>query len=287
MNWTDDYTIEFDYEYTDALNQKVREKYGSSGPRNATHASALLFCLKKEWLKQRENAPEEEISDQTLLTWSGGLMFEDLVSEGEQQTASAYCWICNAVAKLPNKKPGEQERDTCNVCGNRWLVFTPDYIVDGIIHEVKETRKSRKQGPGGAPWWIDQLRTYYAFAKLAGWTTAPYARIVVKWLMGDYSRAKKGYRPTPPQSSLDAFKIIFNPERLDGWIVELKRRAGITEGKEMPMLNGMGGGDELSPQYAWECSSCMVGKLANCENYVWDENDRDITAIVKEGRDGD
>jgi len=272
MSWTDDYTIEFDYDYTDYLNQRVRDKYGSSGLRNATHASDLFFCLRKAWLKHQDDIPDEGIDDRTILTWAGGLMFEDLVSEGQLQAASAYCWGCGAVSSMPNKAPDERERDRCPVCFQRWLVFTPDYIVDGIVHEVKETRKSSKNGPAGAPWWIDQLRTYFVFAKSAGWTTAPYARIVAKWLMGDYSRAKKGEKPKPPQASLEAFRIIFDEERLGDWMTELHRRQVVVDGPDMPPLNGMSLEPTLSPQYEWECSSCMVGKAAGCAMYIWDDD---------------
>lgn len=289
MDWTTDYEIQYDHEYTERLNQRVRDKYGSSGPRNATHASDLFFCLRKAWLKQQVllgnlDVPEEDldVGDDTILTWSGGLMFEDLVSEGELQLASTYCWTCSAVGRMPNRAPGEPEQAHCPVCQNRWLVFTPDYIADGIVHEAKETRKSRRQGPANAPWWMDQLRTYFAFAKKAGWTTAPYARIVVKWLMGDYGRKKKGLRPLPPSAALDAFRVVFDEERLPEWLVELRRRAVITEGFMMPPLNGMGGGDEQSPAYNWECSSCLVGKAAGCEMYKWDDDDKEITGVEVE-----
>jgi hypothetical protein len=300
MDWTDDYTIEYDFEYTEYSNQRVRDKYGSSGPRNATHASDLFFCLRKAWLKQailrgdiEATVDGDEISDATLdvgddtiLTWSGGLMFEDLVSEGERQPASTYCWTCGAVGRMPNKAPGEPEQAHCPVCRNRWLVFTPDYIANGIVHEAKETRKSRRQGPANAPWWMDQLRTYFAFAKQAGWTTAPYARLVVKWLMGDYGRKKKGLRPLPPSAALDAFRIVFDEDRLSEWLVELRRRSAITEGSKLPPLNGMGSGSEQVPAYDWECSSCLVGKAAGCEMWKWDADDKEITGVELEVVDG-
>ncbi len=295
MDWTTDYEIQFDHDYTEYLNQRVRDRYGSSGPRNATHASDLFFCLRKAWLKQQVlqgnlDVPEEDldVGDDTILTWSGGLMFEDLVSEGQLQLASTYCWTCGAVGQMPNKAPGEPEKAHCPVCRNRWLVFTPDYIVDGIVHEAKETRKSRRQGPANAPWWMDQLRTYFAFAKKAGWTTAPYARLVVKWLMGDYGRKKKGLRPLPPSAALDAFRVVFDEETLPAWLVELRRRAVITEGSDMPPLNGMGGEDQQAPEspaYNWECSSCLVGKAAGCEMYVWDDDDKEITGVEVEVAD--
>ena len=292
MDWTTDYEIQYDHEYTEYLNQRVRDKYGSSGPRNATHASDLFFCLYKAWLKQQvlkgnlvvpDGALDE--GEDTILTWSGGLMFEDLVSEGELQAASTYCWTCGAVGRMPNRAPGEPEQAHCPVCGARWLVFTPDYIADGIVHEAKETRKSRRQGPANAPWWMDQLRTYFAFAKKAGWTTAPYGRLVVKWLMGDYGRKTKGLRPLPPSAALDAFRVVFNEETLPDWLVELRRRAVIVEGKEQPPLNGMGGGDEQSPAYDWECNSCLVGKAAKCPMYKWNDDDTEITRVEVEVAD--
>ncbi|KKN55481.1 hypothetical protein LCGC14_0581560, partial [marine sediment metagenome] len=203
-----------------------------------------------------------------------------LVSEGERQAASTYCWKCQAVGSMPARIRGEKEAATCPVCDERWLVFTPDYIVDGIIHEAKETRKSRKNGPESAPWWIDQLRTYFAFAKLAHWTTAPYARIVAKWLMGDYGSRKKGWKPKPPQAALDAYRVVFNPDRLPDWIKELHRRKMITEGSEMPPLTGMEEGAR-SPAYTWECSSCQVGALIDCENYIWDADGKEKNTEVE------
>ena len=177
---------------------------------------------------------------------------------------------------MANKAKNEPEQDRCPVCRERWLVFTPDYIAGGIVHEAKETRKSRRQGPANAPWWMDQLRTYFAFAKRAGWTTAPYARLVVKWLMGDYGRKSKGMRPLPPSAAIDAFRIVFDESRLDNWLVELRRRAVITEGTEMPPLNGMGDGDEQSPAYSWECASCLVGRAAGCEMFRWGPDDKEL-----------
>ena len=44
----------------------------------------------------------------------------------------------------------------------------------------------------------------------------------------------------------------------------------------MPPLTGMGEGDERTPAYDWECSSCPVGKAIGCEMWVWDDNDKEI-----------
>ncbi len=78
----DDYTIELDEEYTAQLNAIVRERYGSSGPRNATHLSALLMCLRREWAKLKiergeleKPAEGMEINDNTIDADGDGIYF--------------------------------------------------------------------------------------------------------------------------------------------------------------------------------------------------------------------
>jgi hypothetical protein len=264
-----DVEILYDAEYTAQINDRIRSRF-PSGPRNATHASDCFYCLRKAWRKRQLPEGEREPDDELLLTFLGGLLFEDLVTEGEPQRTSAYCWTCQTVNRVLRADPNDPEPETCGVCGNRWLLFTPDYIADGVIHEVKQTRKSRRRGPADAPWWIDQLRTYFAFAQRAGWVTAPYARLVVNWMMGDYGSRRKGMKPVPPRAALDAFKIVFDPKSLEPWMEELHRRARIVEGEEVPPLTGMGEGEERSPAYEWECGSCDVGRAMECENYRWD-----------------
>lgn len=263
-----DVEIIYDAEYTAQINDRIRSRF-PSGPRNATHASDCFYCLRKAWRKRQLPEDDRQPDDELLLTFLGGLLFEDLVTEGEPQRTSAYCWTCGTVNRVLRAGPNEPEPEACGVCGNRWLLFTPDYIADGIIHEVKQTRKSRRRGPADAPWWIDQLRTYFAFAKRAGWVTAPYARLVVNWMMGDYGSRRKGMKPEPPRAALDAFKIVFDPDSLEPWMEELRRRARIVEGERMPPLNGMGEGDERSPAYEWECPGCDVGEAMECPMYKW------------------
>lgn len=270
-----DFEIIYDHEYTQHLNDRIRAKFRTSGMRNATHASDLFYCLRKAWWKRLHLDEEDETHVDLLLTWMLGLLFEDLVTEGEPQKASAYCWQCGVVNRILGTPPGKREVETCPECGERWLIFTPDYIVDGVVHEVKQTRKSRRRGPQDAPWWIDQLRTYFAFARVAGWSPSPYARLVACWLMGDYGSRRKGEKPRPPNAALDAFKVVFKPETLEPWMVELRRRARITEGTDVPPLTGMGGGDEQSPAYEWECPSCPMGKAGECEMYKWDEDGKE------------
>jgi len=84
-----------------------------------------------------------------------------------------------------------QEQEKCPVCNQRWLIMTPDYRIGGIIHEVKQTRKSRAKGPESAPWWIDQLRSYLLYARRAGWAHENWGRIVANWIMGDILRELK------------------------------------------------------------------------------------------------
>ena len=69
---------------------------------------------------------------------------------------------------------------------------------------------------------------------------------------------------------------------------ELVRRKGIKEGDAKPALNGMGDGDERSPAYGWECSTCPVGAAIECENYIWDADGKEkviANVLDEEGRD--
>lgn len=283
----DDYIIEYDEEYTRLINSKVREKYGPKHDRLAVHATDLIFCLRKAWGKRNVPVEEQdEISEDTILTWGEGLMFEDLVSTGEKQKQAAYCYSCRTVSMIQKSVHGDPEPIGCGECGKAWVVFTPDYIEDGIIHEAKQTRKSRRNVPEGAPWYIDQLRTYLLFAKRAGWTNEIVTRLIANCLMGDYGSKKKGHRPKPPQSTVDAYKIKFENTDWDAWERELKRRTKIVLSKDMPPLTGMAE-DALSPQYLWECSSCSVGRQIGCERFVWDENDMEIGYEEKEEKEED
>ncbi len=274
----DDHEIIFDTEYTQALNDKVRGRFGPNRPRNATHVSDLFFCLKKAYGKRKAlEAGEEEWQpdEETLLTWMGGLQFEELISEGEKQSVLAYCFKCKAVSS-PQYTPTGEEPAHCVVCGERHLLMTPDYIVDGVIHEAKQTRKSRRRGVEAAPWWIEQLRSYVFLFRRAGQSASPYGRLVVNWLMGDYGRKKKGLIPLPPRAALDAYKVVFKEGFEDEWEGELRRRKDIVEGEEMPPLSWATPDDMDSPVYDWECSSCPVGLPLGCELYIWDKDGVEI-----------
>ena len=159
--------ITYDHEYTAHLNSSVQDRYGSTTKRVGTHISDLLYCLRKGWGKH--HVPEEQWSqadpdDDPMVMWAQGLQFEDLVGTGEPQQPWAYCFTCRAVSAVPAPLEGI-EKATCGVCGNRWLIGTPDYRVpDGqgnhIIHESKQTRKSQRPGsvigrarPGGPAAW--------------------------------------------------------------------------------------------------------------------------------------
>jgi hypothetical protein len=105
--------------------------------------------------------------------------------------------------------------------------------------------------------------------------------------MGTYGDKRKGKRPQPPRSALDAFRM-----RVKGdWREiesELLRRKAVVEGPEMPPLAGMEGTVD-SPRYEFECPTCPVGKVGNCELYVWDEEGNLIVAAevqVEEEQDG-
>ena len=99
------FLVSIDEEYTALLNSRVRERFGSTAPRTATHLSGLLFCLLKEWANLHLT-PEQlesigELEDETLMTWTGGLQFEDLISEGTRQPAHVYCHKCKTVSSPP------------------------------------------------------------------------------------------------------------------------------------------------------------------------------------------
>ncbi|KKN82277.1 hypothetical protein LCGC14_0310900 [marine sediment metagenome] len=265
-----DFTIVHDDAYTTRLNEKIVDKYGPKDDRPGLHATDLIMCLRKAWAKKHIPTEQQtQVSEDTILTWSGGLIFEDLISTGEKQKQAAYCFHCLQVSSVIQPEPVN-----CPVCNHPWIIFTPDYIDEEIIHEVKQTRKSSRKGPENAPWWIDQLRTYLLFARRAGWTDTQVTRLVVNWLMGDYGSKKKGEIPRPPQSTLDAYLVIFNDGFENDWELELQRRAQVVLGEDMPMLKGMGeefGSDGLSPQYDWECASCPVGDIIDCElRKQWD-----------------
>lgn len=280
-----DHEIIYDAEYAEELSRKLRTRFGSSTVRTATHVSDLLFCLRKAWARiriARETGETlDEPSDDQLLTWAMGLQFEELISEGEQQGALAYCFRCRTVNRPPSVPYGEPEVDRCTICGDRWLVGTLDYLVNGIVHEVKATRKSRKKGPQEAPWYVEQLRSYLLFLRLSGRTDASWGRLVVEWINGSYGERTKGRRPIAPLAAMDPFKVIFKEGFEEAWLTELSRRKSIVEAENMPPLWGMGDGDERVPAYDWECASCPVGLAIRCENYTWDE-DGNALSDVKE-----
>ena len=196
------YEEEYDYEETKRLNEKVRQRAGVGKPRPATHVSDLLFCLKKANAKKKLGKDYvEEIHDDTVLTWVGGLQFEELVSDGSKQSVMSYCRTCDAVGGS-----SAPEQPNCPVCGERWLIGTPDYIYQDIVHEVKQTRKSRKAAPN--TYWIEQLASYILFEDIAGRKRAPYGRIVQNNLMGDYGKKRKDGPSTPPRSTLDVKRIV-------------------------------------------------------------------------------
>ncbi len=264
-----DHIILYDSAYTKRLNDKIAERYGPKDERRGLHATDLIFCLRKAWAKKRLPTDQlEVVSDDTILTWGEGLMFEDLVSTGEKQKQAAYCFRCRTTQRIVPSVHGDPEPARCPSCKELWVIFTPDYIDEGIIHEAKQTRKSRRKGPEEAPWWIDQLRTYLLFARRAGWTDSLVTRLVVNWLMGDYGSKKKGERPRPPQSALDSYMIVFLGGFESAWEGELQRRSKVVMGDDMPMLRGTGqehGSEPLSPMYEWECASCPVGDAIGCE----------------------
>ena len=267
-----DHEIQFDAEYTEQLREEVLARYPTSGPRNATHVSDLLYCLRKSWKikKQAIEGKTEELSDATALTFMGGLDFERLVEKGDTQSSMAYCFKCAGLSGAGPRGADGMEKANCPVCNERWLIFTPDWIEQGVVHESKQTRKSSRSGPASAPWWIDQLRSYIALYRLGGKNVASYGRLVVNWLMGDYGSRKKGIQPRGPQAGLDTFKVIFKEGFEAPWRAELRRRKEIVEGEEMPELSGMLEHKiALSPQWDFECASCPVGEEIECERYIW------------------
>lgn len=278
------YDVVYDEEYTAQLRAEVTAKFaGSSGSRPATHLSDLLYCLRKSWGKlhlptdewQSEGEGNDDEGD-PLLSWLQGLQFEDLVSKGQRQVARAFCFKCNVVSVVGTELGPDgsyQERATCPVCGERWLVATPDFIVDEIVHESKQTRKSQRKGPRDAPWWIEQLAGYILFRRImAGPLTRDHhswGRLVVNWLMGDYGSRKKGTKPRPPRSALDAFRVVFpkTDAPWQTWLEELRERKRIIEGPDQPPLDMV-----RSPRYPqFECSSCPVGRALECPAFIWDE----------------
>ena len=291
MNPLLDVELTYDHEYTEFLHDRIRVKYGSTVKRTATHATDLLYCLRKAWLKQR--IPEDQWAavdpeNDPMLMWAQGLQFEDLISDGQRQRAQAYCPTCRAVSAMPPPYNGE-EVSRCPVCHNRWLVGTPDFTVplDGysVLHEAKQTRKSQRRGVEDAPWWVEQLVTYMFFEhmKAPGDEAGPdWGRLVVNWLMGTYGNKRKGKRPQPPRSALDAFRMKVKGDwrEIES---ELLRRKAIVEGPEMPPLAGMSTEPTVdSPRYEFECPTCPVGRIGGCELYVWDEADNLIEEVVVE-----
>ena len=276
--------ISHDAQYTSQLAEAVRAHFPPTS-RDATHLSDLLYCQLKAWGKKHLEASEwhdDGEDGDVLLTWLQGLQFEALVSTGQKQQARALCFKCNVVSAVGHElKPDGTygERTTCPVCSERWLVATPDYIVDGVIHESKQTRKSQRRGPYDAPWWIEQLAGYILFARKQG-SQASWGRLVVNWIMGDYGSRKKGQRPRPPRSELDAFTVRFPADDnfWQSWQEELRERKRIVEGPERPALSLPGDNPVRVPMYEWECPSCPVGKALECPNWIWDDDDNVVVA---------
>lgn len=291
------YEVELDEEYTEKLNAQVMRRFGSGGVRPATHVSDLLYCLKKAHQQKKYPQFVEAPSKNTILTWAMGLIFEDTVAEGQIQERVAFCFKCDSAFRINSDNQlivpahicpwntGEgivslsegKEHVFCPVCehqtGERLLIGTADYIFEDMCHEVKQTRKSRRQGVEGADWWIEQLITYiWLHQELTGSETAN-GRIVTNWLMGSYDRAKKGEKPKPPAAALDAFRVTFPQEAIDAWKVEIKRRKDIAEGEEVP---------EAKSLYPFECSGCSVGRAVACEGYVWKMGDSGVEVDMTE-----
>lgn len=286
-----DCEISYDSSYTDQLNAKISARYAGSPKREATHLSDLLGCTLKAWGKYHlpvEEWRQVEAEDDPILMWGQGLQFEELVSEGQKQRRAAWCLKCQAVSGVTVTLDGEQA--TCPVCSERWLLATPDYVVDGIIHESKQTRKSQRKGPMDAPWWIEQLAGYILFERRRGGDSAQMheGRLVVNWIMGDYGEKRKGYRPRPPRSAIEAFVVRF-PDTKEWWAEweeELRRRKRIIEGDERPKLSFPGDEFVDSPKYSWECAGCPVGEPLGCENWLWGKEGRvhePVEVSTKEG----
>lgn len=273
-----DYVIVLDQEGTADIMTEIRRRYGSTGLRPGVHLSDLLYCLRKAWAKRRiPEQDQEAIDDELMLTWAGGLIFEDLIATGERQKSAAYCFKCQNVSRVVHGVGGSPEPVRCHHCEEPWLLFTPDYIdSSGLLHEVKQTRKSQSRGPESAAWWIDQLRSYLVFSRKAGWTQEQQAKLVVNWLMGSYGSRKKGKRPIPPRSSIEKFSVVFEEGFEQPWIDELYRRFKIVLSPSIPELSGMSRTDTRSPAWDWECSSCPVGRQIGCEKFIWDEEDNEI-----------
>ena len=283
------YEIEYDGEYTRQLQEKVAANFPNV-QRNATHVSDLYGCLLKAWLKLRISKDQwiDGGEDDPLLMWQQGLQFEALVSEGQRQRVTAYCFKCRAVSS-PIRNSDGSEQATCPVCEQRVLYGTPDYIVvteaGHIIHESKQTRMSQRNGPGNAPWWIEQLAMYILFERRrTNGQGATWGRIVANWLMGDYGNSKAGTRRRPPRSELDAFRIKFpdSDEFWNAWEGEVLRRQQIVDGDVRPEVVM----STDSPRWSWECSSCPVGKAGECSNYIWDDEGNEIGYVprVKKGK---
>jgi len=274
VRWSErlpDFTVELNVEHTAELNDKARAKYGTSKPRIATHASDLFYCLRKGWQRiiDANNGVQENPSINTLWTWASGLMFEEWVSDGyDQQARMGWCPRCTLVEDID----GHAEQVHCPQCGERWVLGTPDWIdEDGVINESKQTRKSSRYGLDRAQNYVDQLRTYLMFDHIKGNTDHQDTELVGDWIMGDYG-AKHGKDIShPPQSVLNAHTVTFSSGFEAPWAAELDRRKDIVEAKDMPLLNGMGDGDELCPQYDWECATCDVGLALECPSYIWDK----------------
>ena len=167
------------------------------------------------------------------------------------------------------------------MCNERWLIGTPDYVDEGVLHEAKQTKKSQRRGIRDAPWWIEQLATYLLFQRRTRREEKSWGRIVANYIMGDYGEKRKGFRPRPPTSELEASRVVFpsNESFWAEWEGEVLRRKQIVEGDERPLLSFPGDPLVDNPRYTWECPSCPVGKVGECPNWRWDDEDREIIAV--------
>jgi len=194
-------TITEDTETYNKVMSEMRERLRIDQPREGTHVSDLVFCLRKAWmLKQLDKTPEGRFAytgqtpDETVLVWMVGHSHEAIFGQG-----------------LARGQPIEADG----------IVGTPDFWDEALI-EMKSTRMSAKKTPEDMGHYVAQVASYCAMQGLLE------GRLYVLHLMGDYSR------DGPISAKLRIWKLQFKPKDLKAWWEELLLRRNVVLGKIMP-----------------------------------------------------
>lgn len=213
------------------------------------HASDLIFCLRKAWLRfhtagQLETYP----SVRDLTMWLTGLGHHVVLE-------AAYPNVeVSGVIPLGCMQGGQIH--THLVVAN----MDAEMPSEGI--EIKTTRKTSAAGWPGLSYYVEQLVTYLAFfRKKTGW-------LHVFFLCGDYKSNR--------DAVFKSFRVEPSEHEIVAWIQELTRRAHVATGPNKPVPERMD----------WECAYCPYASARGgpCDQDVLSKGrDGDKTGVRKTG----